>query len=172
MTNDELITENINLAYKLANRYYKMFGGAIELEELYSLSFLGLTKAARSFDPKKNIAFSTFAYTCIKNEILFFYRLNKKHTKLSIDNEVIDNKIFEEIMSDDINVENDVLGKLEVIELYKYIYTLPEIERDILLYYLQGKKMTEIAKILGYTQSNISRLYHRALNRLRNKFGD
>ena len=98
--------------------------------------------------------------------------MNKKHTKLSIDNEVIDNKIFEEIMSDDINVENDVLGKLEVIELYKYIYTLPEIERDILLYYLQGKKMTEIAKILGYTQSNISRLYHRALNKLRNKFGD
>lgn len=172
MTNDELITENINLAYKLANRYYKMFGGIVELEELYSLSFLGLTKAARNFDPKKNIAFSTFAYTCIKNEILFFYRINKKHTNLSIDNEVVDNKIFEEIMSDDINVENEILSKLEINDLYKYISTLPEIERDILLYYLQGKKMTEIAKILGYTQSNISRLYHKALNRLRNKFED
>ena len=172
MANDELITENMNLAYKLANRYYKMFGGTIELDELRSLSFLGLTKAARSFDSNKNIAFSTFAYTCIKNEILFFYRLNKKHTKLSIDNEVVDDKIFEEIMSDDINVENEVLSRLEINDLYKYISTLPEIEKDILLYYLQGKKMTEIAKILGYTQSNISRLYHRALNRLRNKFED
>lgn len=172
MTKDELVTKNIKLAYMLANRYYKMNNEKVEFEEIRSVSLLGLVKAADNFDESKGLAFSTFAFTCIKNEILMYIRSNKKYTHTSIYSQINEDIVLEDTLSDIHNMEENILNNLEINLLYKYINQLPELEKNVILYHLQGKTTTEIGKILKYSQPQISRLYHRALNHLRDKFID
>lgn len=172
MTKDELIEQNMNLAYMLANRYYKMHRGKIEFEEIRSASLLGLVKAADNFDETRGLAFSTFAFTCIKNEILIYLRSNKKHNNFSLYTQINEDFILEDKLHSDYNTEDDILNNLEIDLLYRYIYQLPYIEKQVILYHLQGKKTNEIGKILNYSQPQISRIYHRALNKLRDKFKD
>lgn len=172
MTKDELISKNIKLAYKLANKYYKMYNNRFEYEEIRSVSFLGLVKAANSFDESKGLAFSTFAFTCIKNEIIYYIRSNLKHNNISLYHELNDNLIIEDTITDDHNIENIILNNMEINDLYHYIEELPKIQKDVIIYHLQGKTTTEIADILGHSQPNISRLYYKALNNLRDKFKD
>ena len=174
MTNDanKLIEDNINIAHKLAWQYYTRFNKRIEFEELQSISFLGLTKAAKTFNEELTYTFSTYAYKCIINEILLYYRKNKKYITTSFSEELTDNIVLEDTLPSNQNTEEDVLVGLEVNLLYKYIDQLPEIEQKVIYYRLKGKTMEEIGKIVGYSQPQISRLYAKALNRLRNKFMD
>ena len=122
MTNDtnKLIEDNMNIAYKLAWQYYNKFNKRIEFEELQSISFLGLTKAAKTFNENLTYTFSTYAYKCIINEILLFYRKNKKHYAISISSEIINDIILEDTLSSDFNTEGDVLLGLEINLSYAY----------------------------------------------------
>ena len=81
MTNEkqELVDKNLKLAYKIAWEYNIKLRGHIELEELQSLAFLGLVKAANTFDISKNFEFSTYAYTVMRNEILCFITKNSNN---------------------------------------------------------------------------------------------
>ena len=102
MTNDtnRLIEDNINIAYNLSWQYYNKFDRKIELDELQSLSFLGLTKAAKTFNPGLKYNFSTYAYKCIINEILLHYRNNKKHIYISLSEEIGENIYLENAISE------------------------------------------------------------------------
>lgn len=174
MTKDvnKLIEDNIKIAHKLAWEYYKKFNGIIEFEELQSISFLGLTKAANTFNPNLAYTFSTYAYKCVTNEILCFHRNSKKHLKTSLYIEIGNNIILEDLIGIDIKAEEEIYNNLEKIELYKFINELPEIEYKVILYMLQGEKMDDIGKKLNYSQAQISRIYHKALNHLRDKFSN
>ncbi|MBS6195444.1 MAG: hypothetical protein KH828_07685 [Clostridiales bacterium] len=66
---EELITENIGLAYYMANRFRSTH---IEYEELVSLAFLGLVEAANANNPEKDTKFATFAAIVMRNEIMQF----------------------------------------------------------------------------------------------------
>lgn len=173
MTKEELVEKNMKLAYMLANRYYKLYGGKIEFEEIRSVSLLGLVKAANSFNESKGLAFSTFAFPCIKNEILIYLRMNKKHITTSLYSKIDDDFILADILCSNDNTEEKMLNNLEINLLYKYIDKLSELEKNIVIMYaLQGKTMTEIGQNLGYSQPQISRIYAKALNKLRDKFKD
>lgn len=173
MTNDinQLIEDNINIANKLAWRYYNKFNKKIEFEELQSISFLGLTKAANTFDNKLKFAFSTYAYKCIINEILVYYRNNKKHFATSLSIEIADDNIeLEDLVGIDYSAEENIYKNLEIAELYEFISGLNSSEQQVLKHLLDGKKMCEIGKILNCSQPQVSRIYHKALGRLRDKF--
>lgn len=169
MTNDELIENNMKLAYMLANRYYKKFGGTIELDDLCSISLLALTKAARSYDETKGVAFSTFAYVCIKNEIIFYYRSNKKHKSVSLSTETAEDSILEDIIVNG-NSSDEAIQQLEIDLLYKYINRLPEREKQVILLQLQGMTTKQIGAIFNCSQSRVSQLYYKALYKLRDMF--
>lgn len=175
MTNDtnKLIEDNINIANKLAWQYYNKFNRKIEFEELQSLSYFGLTKAANTFDNNLKYAFSTYAYKCIINELLLFYRNNKKHFASSLSMEVVDENIsLQDLIAVDYKAEELIYSNLEKAELYKFINELSKNECLVINYILQGKKMGQIAKFLNCSQPQISRIYHKALHRLRDKFSN
>lgn len=68
-----LIEDNLSIVSFTAKKYT---GKAAEFDDLVSVGSIGLIKAANSFDPLKNVQFSTYASHCIKNEILMYLRKN------------------------------------------------------------------------------------------------
>lgn len=177
MTTDEekLIMDNLNLAYDLAWKYFNKCGKLIEFEELKSISLLGLTKAAKTFNLKFTISFSTYAYKVICNEILMFIRQNQQYFKpdISLDkgiNTVNSTKLLYDILPDENNVINELENQLEIEYMNKMILELPDRLQNIIKYYLDGYTMIEIGKLLNISQPQVSRDYHKALNILRYKF--
>lgn len=173
MTTDEenLILDNINMAYDLAFTYHKKFNYSIELEELQSLCLLGITKAAKTFNKSLGFNFSTYAYSCMRNEIIYFFRQNKKYNlTLSIEDTKVDNLRLEDTLQLNYNMEQDVETSLNIEKLYEEINKLSERHRKIMIYYLQGLTMQQIGDIIGLSQPHVSREYNKALNILRYKF--
>ncbi len=75
---EEDINNNINMIYKLANRFY-----GVEKEDLVSAGLLGLCKAKRKFNEASNVKFSTYAYDYIFGEM--YLVTQKKNIKISKD---------------------------------------------------------------------------------------
>lgn len=172
MINDEkkLVEDNMRLAYKLAYDYYKKLGGYIELEELQSICFLALTKAVKSFDKERKNAFSTFAYKVMENEILAYYKVNKKHQYISINQQIGEDICLEDTLQSDEDLENNIEKKLQIQQLYEFIGELDNIEQTIVTGYLRGLTTKQLSEILPIGEKHINTKYRKALNKLRYKF--
>lgn len=173
MTNDKnnLIEDNINLAYKVAWDYNSKLKGFVELEELQSLCFLGLVKSAQTFDKTKNIEFSTYSYTVMKNEIIHFLNKNKKSSNdISLSHPLTEDLYLEDTLSSDFNLEDRVEKDIKIQNLYKFISELDELDNSILLKSLKGLTSKQIAANLGLSEEYINERYRKAVNKLRYKF--
>ena len=73
---DELVENNMGLVYSIVRRFSNV---SCESEDLVQIGAIGLIKAVNTFSPEKNIKLATYASRCIENEILMFFRANKKH---------------------------------------------------------------------------------------------
>lgn len=167
---NDLVVNNINLAYKIAYKYYQKLNGFIELEELQSLCFLGLSKASKMFDKDKKNAFSTYAYIAMRNEILRYFNKIKNETNISLSQEIGENFYIENTLSSTENIEDIIEKKLIMDKLYKFIEELDEIEQKIVLGHLQDRTNKQLESIIGLNQSSIAMIYKRAINKLRIKF--
>ncbi|MDR0384376.1 MAG: sigma-70 family RNA polymerase sigma factor [Christensenellaceae bacterium] len=76
---DILIRHNLRLVAHIVKKY----NGAAEADDLISCGTIGLIKAINSYRADKNTMISTYAATCINNEILMYLRVNKKHLAIS-----------------------------------------------------------------------------------------
>ncbi len=70
---DRLVEENLGLV-RMAVKRYRGFG--VEDEDLMQIGSVGLIKAARDFDPEKQVRFSTYAVAKIIGEIKTYLRDN------------------------------------------------------------------------------------------------
>lgn len=180
--NDEakaaLIEHNLRLVVYIAKKFDNT---GVGVEDLISIGTIGLIKSINTFRSDKNIKLATYASRCIENEILMFLRRNSK-TKLevSIDEPLnVDWDGNELLLSDILGTEDDVIYRdietdVERKLLMKAIGRLSERERLIinLRYGLNrgdGHEMTqkEVADLLGISQSYISRLEKKIMNRLK-----
>lgn len=86
MTNEEMFNKNINIAYKIANKYLDNYKN--EYEDIKQIALLGLWKAVLTF--KNTYAFSTYSYKVIFNEINHYLRNRKKAylNEISIQNQI------------------------------------------------------------------------------------
>ena len=170
-----LIEHNLRLVVYISKRFENT---GINIEDLISIGTLGLIKAINSFCPDKNIKLATYASRCIENEILMYIRKNSCHAnQLSIDEPLnVDWDGNELLLSDILGDEDSICAEIEQEEDRKLIYdaveSLEERERQIiaLRYGLYGKReMTqkEVADLLGISQSYISRLEKKIIERLR-----
>lgn len=168
---EKLVLDNMGLAYELAWKYNKKFNSLIPLDELQSLAFLGLTKAAKTFNSELGNSFSTYSYRCINNEILYYYRQNIKYiNNLSLSETDDDNLSLLEVISSDYDLFNDLNLKMNIEFLYQEIDKLKPRHQIVLKYRLQGYTFNTIADILGVSQPQVSTDYNKALNILRYKF--
>ncbi len=173
---DTLIQHNLRLVVYIAKKFD---GTGIGIEDLISIGTIGLIKAINTYRPDKNIKLATYASRCIENEILMYIRKNTAHKgDISIDEPLnIDWDGNELLLSDVLGTdENDVGYELEKDEDEKTIREavagLEERERMIIemRYGLSGRReMTqkEVADALGISQSYISRLEKRIIERLK-----
>ena len=173
-----LIEHNLRLVAFIAKRFENT--GA-NIEELISIGTLGLMKAVSSFNKDKNIKLATYASRCIENEILMFIRkTSSQKREISIDEPLsVDWDGNELLLSDILGSDNDVVSKeMEEKEekriLRSAVSELNERERVIIeMRYglINGNEMTqkEVADALGISQSYISRLEKKIMERLKRR---
>jgi len=173
-----LIEHNLRLVAYIAKRFENT--GA-NIEELISIGTLGLIKAISSFNIDKNIRLATYASRCIENEILMFIRKSSSQRKeISIDEPLsVDWDGNELLLSDVLGSEADtVTREMEEDEekriVREAVSDLNVRERLIVeMRYglVSGKELTqkEVADALGISQSYISRLEKKIMERLKKK---
>jgi len=173
---NKLVEHNLRLVVYIARRFENT--GA-DLEDLISIGTIGLIKAVGSFRADKGIKLATYASRCIENEILMYIRkCSSRRGEVSIDEPLnVDWDGNELLLSDVIQSEDDDIWKgIEADEdkraVHKALAGLDERERLIieLRFGLSGgDELTqkEVAKLLGISQSYISRLEKRVIEHLR-----
>lgn len=170
MTNDDLVNDNINLAYKFAWDYHLRIKN-IELEEIQSICFLGLVKAANTYDDKRETKFSTYAYKVMQSELFSFIKQNKKnYNNISLNTETFDGLTLEDCLYSEMDVENDVEKVLYKEKLYEFISELTDIEQTIIKLYMQNLTFEQIGNQLNISSRNANRIYGIAFKKLRYKF--
>lgn len=171
-----LIERNLRLVVYIARKFENT---GIYVEDLISIGTIGLIKAINTFNPEKNIKLATYASRCIENEILMCLRKNTNiKTEVSIDEPLnVDWDGNELLLSDILGTDNDIIYKnieeeVDRTLLYTAMQKLSAREQKImeLRFGLKnGKEKTqkEVADMLGISQSYISRLEKRIINRLK-----
>ena len=173
-----LIEHNLRLVVYIAKKFDNT---GVGVEDLISIGTIGLIKAINTFNPTKKIKLATYASRCIENEILMYLRRNNK-TKLevSIDEPLnVDWDGNELLLSDILGTEEDTIYKdleneAERKLLVRAINKLSSREKLIIrmrfgLDNPEGKEKTqkEVADMLGISQSYISRLEKKIMQRLK-----
>ena len=173
-----MIERNLRLVVYIARKFENT---GISIEDLISIGTIGLIKAVNSFNPDKNIKLATYASRCIENEILMVLRKTSRlKLEVSFDEPLNTDWDGNELLLSDILgtdadlVSRDLDSSIEKEMLYNAIKTLNPREKDIvrLRYGLgQEKEHTqkEVADMMGISQSYISRLEKRIIEKLKNE---
>ncbi|MGI6097673.1 MAG: RNA polymerase sporulation sigma factor SigE [Dethiobacteria bacterium] len=171
-----LIERNLRLVVYIARKFENT---GINIDDLVSIGTIGLIKAVNTFDPHKNIKLATYASKCIENEILMFLRRNNKvRAEISFDEPLnVDWDGNELLLSDVLGTESDLVLKNIEYEVDRRLLQLAMNklsvrERKIMELRFglgNGRELTqkEVAELLGISQSYISRLEKRIINRLK-----
>lgn len=178
---DVIIERNLRLVSHIIRKYYSAYQYP---DELLSIGSLGLIKAVDSFKSEYGTRFATYGAKCVQNEILMFFRRQKKQQNEVSINDTIDidkdgNPLtYLDIISVDESIAEDIDLRVHIEKLRELIYSeLDKRERDIitLRYGLMGYKpltQREVAEHLRISRSYVSRIEKKALEKLKDAFGD
>lgn len=174
-----LVEHNLRLVVYIARRFEST---GIPLEDLISIGTIGLMKAIGTYRLDKKIKLATYASRCIENEILMYIRKTaKEKTEVSLDEPInMDGDGNELLLGDILGTEEDVVMKpleedVDLCVLRQSLRELPQRERELInmRYGLEGRReltQKEAAQKMGISQSYISRLEKRIMQRLRKEF--
>lgn len=177
----KLIEHNLRLVAHMVKKYYASYPMQ---DDLVSIGSLGLIKAVDTFDAEKGARFATYAAKCIQNEILMFFRSQKKLSLEVSINETIDLDSDGNPLTygDIVYTEDNALEELDLrIHTEKALLAVKEVLDDrerqiIVLRYglgaLPPKTQREVAAMLHISRSYVSRIEKKALLRLRRTFKD
>ena len=173
---EPLITHNLRLVVYIAKKFES---SGVYVEDLISIGTIGLIKAVNTFCPDRNIKLATYASRCIENEILMFLRkASQAKSEMSIDEPLnVDWDGNELLLSDVLGSDQDVVNRgleqeAECSILHEAVARLSKREKNImeLRFGLDGQKehtQKEVADTLGISQSYISRLEKKIIERLK-----
>ncbi len=173
---NKLIEHNLRLVAHVIKKYYSNHS---DQDDLISIGTIGLIKAVSTFKADKGIRLATYAARCIENEILMYFRANKKtagdvHFSDPIDTDKDGNALtLIDVVADNINIFDDIDKKMKIERMRVLLESvLDEREKQIikLRYGLNGEdELTQkrVADILGISRSYVSRIEKSALLKLR-----
>lgn len=176
---NKLIEHNLRLVAHIVKKYDCK---SCDTEDLISIGTIGLIKGIDSFTLNKGTRITTYCARCIDNEILMYYRSNKKNTKnISLNDPIGFDKDGNEITFLDIlktpkpDFAMDIHTKDNLKNLQKYFDILTNREKEIIIkrYGLFNNEETtqkEIAKDLNISRSYVSRIEKRALTKMLKEF--
>ena len=173
---NKLIEHNLRLVVFLSKKYENT---GVDLEDLVSIGTIGLIKGVNTYKLDKNIKLATYASRCIDNEILMFLRKNKRRRgeisfedSLSYDSEGNELHLEDILGTDEDIVTRPLEEEIEKKILYEELVKLNDRDREIMMlrYGLCGRKektQKEVAEMLGISQSYISRIEKKVINKLK-----
>lgn len=174
-----LIEHNLRLVAHIVKKYDT---NKEDIDDLISIGTIGLIKGIDSYKTNKGIRLTTYVARCIENEILMFYRGDKKNSKnISINEYIGFDKEGNEISLLDIlktpkpDYALDIHKKDNIKLMKTYFKYLTKREKEILIkrYGLDDKDeltQKEIAKELGISRSYVSRIEKRAITKILREF--
>jgi len=177
---EEIIVHNLRLVVYIAKKFENT---GIPIEDLISIGTLGLIKAVNTFRLAKNIKLATYASRCIENEILMYLRKTNSmkaevsyFEPLNIDWDGNELLLSDVLGSEPDDVYRDLEDEDERSRLYRAVASLNKRERQIMTMRFGiggGREYTqkEVADELGISQSYISRLEKRIMQRLKREIG-
>lgn len=176
-----LVEHNLRLVAHIIKKYYTQ---SAEQEDLISIGTIGLIKGISSFDPEKGARLATYAARCIENEILMYFRSQKKlQGEVSLSDSIETDKEgnalqLMDVVGVDDTMLDDIHDRDSALRLHQIIrerLTTREAEIIRLRYGLGGTiplTQREIAASFGISRSYVSRIEKRALEKLRQELQD
>lgn len=174
-----LIEHNLRLVAHIVKKYYN--SGA-DQDDLISIGTIGLIKAVSTFNADKGIHLATYAARCIENEILMFFRNQKKSAQDVFISDPIDTDkdgnalTLIDVIADGSDIAEEIDTKIKLEKLRVILSgCLDEREKKIIemrygLYGGEELTQRDIAKKLGISRSYVSRIEKSALEKLRRQF--
>ena len=158
--------------------FKKYYTQSVDQDDLISIGTIGLIKGISSYKPEKNVRLATYAARCIENEVLIFFRSQKKlQGEVSLSETLETDKDGNDLsLMDVVGVEDTMLDDLDARESQVRVRKLveeclTEREADIIRqrYGLGGRQprtQRELAADYGISRSYVSRIEKRALGKL------
>lgn len=174
-----LVEHNLRLVAHIIKKYCST---AAEQDDLISIGTIGLIKAVNTFNDSKGIKLATYASRCIENEVLMYFRSQKKISQDVSINEPIDSDsegnplTLMDIISTEDTISDDIDKKIMIQKLYRYVEEINnEREKTIIimrygLYNTKSFTQKEIAEKLKISRSYVSRIEKKVLIELKEKF--
>ena len=178
---DKIIEHNLRLVSHIIRKYYSSYEYP---DELLSVGSLGLIKAVDSFNPSFGTRFATYGARCIQNEILMMFRSKKKRgMEISINDQIDVDKdgnplTYLDIISVNESIESDLDMKVHIEKIRCLVdeVLLPREKQIVILRYglkgYQPRTQKDVAAYLGISRSYVSRIEKKALEKLKDAFGD
>ena len=173
-----LIERNLRLVAHIMKKYYAQTS---DQEDLISIGTIGLIKAVSSFDASKGARLATYAARCVENEILMYFRAQRKSAQDVSLSDYIETGAdgaalsLMDVVSEDVDLMEQVTTRENIQLLRKMIKTcLTEQEQQVLTmrYGLDGnppRRQREVAAACNISRSYVSRIEKRALEKLKSK---
>lgn len=176
---NKLVEHNLRLVAHIIKKYYS---AGYDQDDLISIGTIGLIKGVNSYTSDKGTKLATYCSRCIENEVLMYFRSQKKtngdvYMSDPVDIDKDGNTLsLIDIISDDTNIPDEIELKIKSEKLYKIIdRNLDEREKTIILYRYGLKGMPEltqreIADKMKISRSYVSRIEKKALEKMKDEF--
>lgn len=175
----KLIEHNLRLVAHIVKKYENK---NYDIDDLISIGTIGLVKGIDSYKQNRKTRLTTYAARCIENEILMYFRSNKKHlNNVSLNDSIGFDKEGNEISlidvikgsTEDIAEELNTQNNIDL--LHTYLKLLSSREKEIIikrygLFNTKEKTQKEIAKELKISRSYVSRIEKRAMTKILREF--
>lgn len=170
-----LVERNLRLVAHILKKYYS---SASDQDDLISIGTIGLIKAISTFDGSKGARLATYAGRCIQNEILMYFRSQKKSAgDISLSDMLENGQDGGLSIMDVLSTDEDLFEQAHVrsqtrklMELLDVTLTPREKEIVVMRYGLKSQMplpQREVAQMLGISRSYVSRIEKKALMKLR-----
>lgn len=176
---NKLILHNLRLVAHIVKKFES---SSNDTDDLIGIGTVGLIKGIDTYSMDKKVRLTTYIAKCAENEILMYFRSNKKNSKnvsiydsISYDKEGNEITVLDILKTKDPDFLEDIYLKDNITLLYKYLNILTPREKKIIIkrYGLNNEdEMTqkEIAKAMGISRSYVSRIEKRAITKILREF--
>ena len=176
---NKLIEHNLRLVAHIVKKFETTTN---DIDDLIGIGTVGLIKGIDTYSPDKKVKLTTYAAKCAENEILMYFRSNKKNSKnisiyegISYDKEGNEITILDVLKTKDPDYLEDIYIKDNIELLKKYLRILTPRESKIInmrygLNNQEERTQKEISKIMGISRSYVSRIEKRAITKILREF--
>ena len=176
---NKLIEHNLRLVAHIVKKYETK---GVSADDLISIGTIGLIKGIDSYSINKGVKLTTYAAKCAENEILMYFRSNKKYNNnislediIGHDKDGGDITLMDVLKENSTSIESTIEFKDNIRNLSKYLNVLNKRELEIIkmrygLLNEEEKTQKEISKKLHISRSYVSRIEKRALIKMLREF--